>query len=82
MGELAKAGTARDIAKDIIEMLLMKGILVALFFERELGKYFEITPAWHGAPGSNGARPGLRVLELRSLWLELIAPFWQVRAPP
>ena len=67
LGRLSSSGTARQMAKDVLEMLLKPEILVALMFEAELGLYFETTSAWHGSPGALHNRPGFRALELHQL---------------
>ena len=76
-GEHATSDSARVIAKDVVEMLLMQEIIVALHFEMEMGVYFEHTSAFHGSPGELCKRSGFRVMELHSLWFEFVCPWWQ-----
>ena len=54
-------------AGEVVVMLLMPSILVACYFEAEVGQYFEVTSAWHSMPGSLCTRPGFRMFEIHSL---------------
>jgi hypothetical protein len=62
---------------DLIVMLLVHSIRVGLFFEEELGNYFEVTMKWHGNPGELSTRPGFRSMELCQLYLEFMALWWE-----
>ena len=68
--------SGRLISKDVIEMLNMPDILIGLHFERDMGKYFEVTSRWHGQPGCLDNRPGFRSMELHTLWFEFVCPWW------
>ena len=53
---------------DSIRMILSPTIRVALFFEKELVYYFEVTYAWHANPGELCTRPGFRAMELTHIF--------------
>ena len=38
--------------------------------------YFEVTSVWYRKPGSLSTWQGCRILELHTLWFEVIAHWW------
>ena len=71
--KLSKLG--RTIMNDVLRLLLMLPILISVHFEAELGQYFEITTFWHAQLGKS-KRPGFRMLDIHTLYLDFCIPFW------
>ena len=70
-------GNWRLAAKDVVEMLVMPNTMVGVYFEADLGRYFEVTMQWHAYPGELSTRSGFRVMELHQLYFDYIAPYWE-----
>lgn len=71
------SGWKRRSLGETITMLLMPSIIVSIYFESELGDYFEVTYEWHANPGALCNRPGFRMMEYHQLYFEYIAPWWK-----
>lgn len=61
----------------VVLMMLMPEITLGFYFEKDLGKYFEVTHQWHSEVGELCTRPGFRSLELHHLYFDWIAPYWE-----
>lgn len=69
-------GWRRRAAGEILVMLLKPEIILALYFEADLGVYFEATMRWHSSPGHLCDRSGFRILEHHELHFGFTVPFW------
>jgi hypothetical protein len=75
--------TLKDVTSDILRHINQPRIIAALFFEAELGAYFETTMKWHSQKGLIYDRPGFRIFEIMGLYFDFIMPFWsQAMADP
>jgi len=65
----------RRIAKEIALMLRMPPIILGLYFQTDLGIYFETTIRWYSVSGELSDTPGLRMLELHLFLHDFIQPW-------
>ena len=76
--EIAKqklTSLGRTIIEDTIRQLMLPSIMVAIYFEADVGQYFEITSFWHALCGQS-QRPGFRMMDIHSLYIDYCVPFW------
>ena len=77
MYNLHKGGSSpKVIAEDVCLMLNMRAVLLGLYFESDLGRYFETTMRWHSSPGRLYQRVGFRIFEIHAFYLDIVFPFW------
>ncbi len=67
--------TPHAIIDDIIAMLSLKAIMIAIYFEAEVGRYFEVTMFWH-VQCDESTRPGFRMMDVHGLLSDYLIPFW------
>jgi hypothetical protein len=84
LNNLATSGSMlKDVTSDINRHINQPRIIAALFFEAELGAYFETTMKWHSQIGLLYDRPGFCIFEIMGLYFDFILPFWsQAMADP
>jgi hypothetical protein len=66
----------RRMGQEIATWISMPLIILGLYFESELGQYFEEAYAWHNCTGPLNKRSGLKMLEIFDLYLGFEVPWW------
>jgi hypothetical protein len=66
----------RCVGKEIASWISIPLILLGLYFELDLGSYFEEAYAWHNSTGPLNKRSGFRMLKIFDLYLGFEVPWW------
>jgi len=77
--ETTSENIVRKISEEFNLMVQMLGLIAALYFESEMGSYFDVTMQWHGQPGELSTRSGFYMLEIHSLLFDFIIPWWEMQ---
>lgn len=74
------SGWQRDACSDIIMDSLKPDVIASLYYQQELGRFYQSALKWNAENGEIATRPGYRTLEVHQYWLDFAMPFWNEAA--
>ena len=75
-GNFYRSGWKRRVGKEIATWMCMPPIILGLYFEAELGNYFEQSMAWHNRKGPFHSRSGFRMMEIHDYFWDFEMAWW------